>query len=181
MGETNRSLLQSHINAHLDNVIWPKIRENGREYCDKMCKEAIASRHKSPNAHDFTGNLLNSIVVAMYEDKKFIYAAFASDNGVSQPVQGQMTKKRGRYYFKIDYTGVKSSYNPEIETKEGLGSEDAKNFVSSYKPKTKAKFEIVVAYTTAYANFVEMKRNTTGILFVKAELERTASQELGKK
>lgn len=180
MAGTNRELLKAHIDNHMEKVIWPRIRKNGIEYCNTMCRKAIQSRESAPNSHDFTGNLLNSIVAAMYEDKQFVYASYASDNGIAPPIQVEMTQKKGRYYFKVDYRGAKSSYSPEVKTKGTYGQDDAKKFVQSYKPKTKAKFEIVIAYTTAYATFVDMVRQTTGISLVYEQLASTASQELGK-
>lgn len=125
-----------------------------------LLTEAIANREMAPNKHNFTGNLLNSIVVCVYEDNKPQTAYYPAQYGI-KAIRFKMTAPRS-YGFKRDYEGTESHYDPEIETNEGWGEEDAKEFFQEYNPGSRAKYCIVVAYTTEYASFVEAVRHTTG-------------------
>lgn len=125
--------------------------------------EAIKARMAEPEAHNFTGNLLNSIVAAVYKDKELDKAFFASDTGIRQPRYYEMTASHGRYHFKIDYSGQESNYEPEIETLHRKGKDDAYEFISTYRPTVNG-FVVVVAYTAEYATWVEIERSTTGYI-----------------
>ena len=135
-----------------------------RSFCSELCRFAVWFRLREPNAHDFTGNLLNSIVVALYRNKKPIYASYANDI-MPKAIAVKMTESHGRYYFKRDYSSEDHTvYIPEVETNESLGLNDAMRVVQSYKPVGNNMFDILVAYSTEYAEFVEDERATTGFL-----------------
>lgn len=119
-----------------------------------------------PLAHDFTGNLLNSIVVCLYRERKPILAWYAYES-IDNAIAPKMTAPK-RYWFESDYQNTESAYHykspAEVETDMGFGENDAKRFFMGYKPKGKNMFDIIVAYTTEYAEWVEMHRHTTGVL-----------------
>ena len=136
---------------------------------------AIQEREKNPRKHDFTGNLLNSIVSAVYKDKVFVKAFFSGETGLKKPRYYEMTSSRGRYYFKVDYEGRKSSFVPAIETLRVKGLDDAYDFVTTYSPDING-FVVVVAYTTEYADFVEQQNATTGFLSTFKYADRVATR-----
>lgn len=133
------------------------------EYARSIVYKAIEYRLSEKEAHNFTGNLLNSIVAAVYYNREFKSASFSGETGIRQPRYYEMTASHGRYFFKVDYNGKKSVYVPEIETLRRKGIDDAYEFVSTYTPKMDG-YVVVVAYTTEYAEFVELERHTTGYL-----------------
>lgn len=139
---------------------------------------AIKQRESSPGKHDFTGNLLNSFVSAVYKDKSLTKAFFSGETGIRSPRYYEMTashKGNGHYHFKIDYEGKESNYTADIETLRRKGIDDAYEFISTYTPKING-FVLVVAYTTEYADFVEQQRKTTGFLSTFRYASKVASQ-----
>lgn len=136
---------------------------------------AIQERERNPRKHDFTGNLLNSIVSAVYKDRNFVKAFFSGEAGLKEPRYYEMTASHGRYHFKVDYEGRESSFNPETETLRRKGLADAYEFVSTYSPDING-FVVVVAYTTDYADFVEQQNATTGFLSTFKYAERIATR-----
>ena len=141
-----------------------EVEERCRSFCLELCRSAVWFRLREPNAHNFTGNLINSIVVALYRKKNPIYASYANDI-MPKAIGGKMTQSHGRYYFRRDYDSEEhTAYVPEVETNESLGLDDAMRVVQSYRPVGKNMFDILVAYSTEYAEFVEDERATTGFL-----------------
>lgn len=137
-----------------------------REYARSIVYKAIEFRLNDQAAHNFTGNLLNSIVAAVYYNKEFKDAFFSGETGIRQPRYYEMTASHngnGHYHFKIDYSGKESDYTANVETLRRKGIDDAYEFVSTYQPKING-YLVVVAYTTEYASFVDMVRHTTGYL-----------------
>jgi len=155
-----------------------QIRDVGRKrlqrWCQDLVRQAVTMRLGDPKAHNFTGNLLNSIVVCLYEDGKPVKAWFASDDGrVQSANMPKMTK--GRYYFaQGDFEGAKSFYNASMGTDKGWGIEDAKNFFANFVPDGKNMFDVVVAYPVEYADWVQIQRNTTGYLETLGYAKKTA-------
>lgn len=144
------------------------------EWCYNIMYAAINARAKNKEAHDITGNLLNSIIVGLYREGKPLYAYY-SGNAVHRAKYKKMSHRTKRpYHFYVDYQGDEAWYLPEVFTNKGWGFDDALNFFAKWKPKNKKGFEIVVAYTTEYANFVENERSTTGILETRRFVENTA-------
>lgn len=141
-----------------------EVEERCRLFCAELCRFAVWFRLREPNAHNFTGNLINSIVVALYRNKKPIYASYANDI-MPKIIRFKMTKSHGRYYFRRDYDSEEHTvYVPEVDTNASLGINDAMRVVQGYKPAGHNMFDILVAYSTEYAEFVENERATTGFL-----------------
>ncbi len=144
--------------------IFDEVENRCRKFCTDLCQEAIKARQNNEAAHNYTGNLINSIVVCLYRDKEPINAYYAAQY-VPKAIQVKMRlRKRKRYRFNPDYDGDKSTYLPEVQTNGGWGEDDARHFFQDYVPKGKNLFDIVVAYPVEYGKWVESKRGTTGIL-----------------
>lgn len=141
-----------------------EVEKQCRSFCVELCRFAVWFRLRDPNAHNFTGNLINSIVVALYRKKKPVYASYANDI-MPKAISGKMTNSHGRYLFRRDYDSEElTTYVPEVETDESLGLNDAIRVVRSYKPVGNNMFDILVAYSAEYAEFVENERASTGFL-----------------
>lgn len=140
-----------------------RIEQNCKTYCKEILAEALRWRTSQNLGHNFTGNLVNSIVVCLYKSGKPLEAYYASGK-VSAPIRVKMTARRGKYEFHRDWDGAPSEYEPEIITDEGYGDDDAEKFFSSFRPKGGNMFDVVVAYPVEYAEFVEMRRQTTGYM-----------------
>ena len=144
--------------------IFDEVENRCRKFCTDLCQEAIKARQNNEAAHNYTGNLINSIVVCLYRDKEPINAYYAAQY-VPKAIQVKMRlRKRKHYRFNPDYDGDKSHYLPEVQTNGGWGEDDARHFFQDYVPKGKNLFDIVVAYPVEYGKWVESKRGTTGIL-----------------
>lgn len=144
-------------------------------YAQNIVYKAIEFRLNDNAAHNFTGNLLNSIVAAVYFNKELKNAYFSGETGIRQPRYYEMSASQGKRFFTIDYSGKKSVYVPEIETLRRKGIDDAYEFVSTYTP-TMNGFVVVVAYTTEYAGFVELERHTTGYIKTFKYAEKVGKQ-----
>lgn len=162
MAETNAQIIRNEI-ARYKTQIFDEVEKRCIKFCDSLCHEAIVDRQYANGAHDYTGNLLNSIVVCLYREQSPIYACYAADR-VSKAIQVKMTTP-GRYRFRGDYDGSdKSTYVPLVATNQGWGEDDARKFFQSYRPNGRNLFEIIVAYPVEYADWIESHRKTTGIL-----------------
>lgn len=148
-------------------------------YCGKLLNEAVEARLDSSisgKGHNFTGNLINSIVVGLFREGNLVMFVTPSDAGqeIERPVRKKMTypfkyyfsenKKKSKYGLDWDQTHPSSYYEPELKTNLSYGNADAKRFIRTYPVNKKVVFQIVVGYTTEYASFVEAKRGTTGYL-----------------
>ena len=163
MSVTNSQIVHFAI-ADYKTAIYNEIEKRCRKFCTDLCQEAIKARQNADGAHNFTGNLLNSIVVCLYKNKQPINAYYAAQY-VPKAIQVKMRqRKRKSYRFNPDYDGEKSHYLPTVQTNGGWGEDDARNFFQNYRPQSTNMFDIVVAYPVEYGNWVEMRRGTTGIL-----------------
>lgn len=143
------------------NAVYDRMEKKLLKFCEQVCAQAVNFRLSTPNAHDFTGNLLGSIAVALYRKGRLIHAVYSADD-VKAPTHTKMTHPHS-YFFVVDYSGEKhTAYKATVKTDEGYGPNDAESFVVYYEPNPNAIFEIVCAYTTEYATWVEMERQTTG-------------------
>lgn len=141
-------------------------------YCWRLLDSAIKNREQNDAAHDFTGNLLNSIVICLYREGSPAIAYYASSL-VPEAISPKMKqRKRRRYFFRPDYSGENSAYLPTIQTNGGWGRDDAEEFFESYNPRGRNMFDIVVAYTVEYAKWVEVQRQTTGIINTHGEAKK---------
>ncbi len=169
----NKVNIAKAVNAYKDNVIIPEMEKALKKWCRDILNAAILARQRNPQAHNFTGNLLNSIVVCLYRERKPVIAYYASDL-VPEAIQPKMRMRvRRRVFFKKDYDGEESAYLPTIQTNGGWGKDDAQEFFETYRPKGNYLFDIVVAYPVEYANWVQQHRATTGILNTLSYAERT--------
>ena len=163
MPVTNRQIVHEAI-AGYKTAIFDEVENRCRKFCTDLCQEAINARKNAPGAHNFTGNLINSIVVCLYRNREPINAYYAAQY-VPKAIQVKMRQRtRKRYRFNPDYDGDKSHYLPTVQTNGGWGEDDARHFFQDYVPKGKNLFDIVVAYPVEYGNWVETQRSTTGIL-----------------
>lgn len=157
-----------------------QIRDVGRQRIEKWCNELVAAavkmRLEDPKAHNFTGNLLNSIVVCMYENGSPYKAFYAADGRVKSAIMPKMTARSRPYSFgkSGDYEGRPSHYTATVSTDGGWGLDDAKEFFASFRPEGRNMFDVVLAYTVEYADWVQSQRNTTGYLESVAYGRKTA-------
>lgn len=176
MAGTNTTIVREAI-AGYRTKIFNEVESRCRKFCTELCQEAIKDRLNAPGAHDFTGNLITSIVVCLYKNGMAVDAWYASmylKKAIRIKMRHRPTKKR--YYFVEDYSGEKgSTYTPPDDSPQvtgRFGVDDAKEFFQSYQPKGRNLFDIVVAYPVEYADWVESHRATTGILQTYAYAER---------
>ena len=161
---TNKGIIDSGF-AKIKEQIYSATEKRLGRWCEQLVSIAIRMRLGDPEAHNFTGNLLNSIVVCLYKDGSPLNVFYAAGrDGVQKAIMPKMTAREKVYYFKRDYDGGESKFKATIPTNQGWGVDDAKEFFATFKPDGKNMFDVVVAYTTEYAEFVQMQRNTTGIL-----------------
>lgn len=157
-------------------AVMDEIESRCIKYCDQLCLEAIEHRQSAPGKHNFTGNLINSIVTCVYREKKPVYACYAGDS-LPQAIQVKMTYPN-QYHFDRDYEGGESNFKPDVKTDQGWGEDDAKRFFQTYRPSGDCIFNIVVAYPVEYASFVEARRKTTGIIGTWEEAKRISKTYL---
>ncbi len=170
----NREVIRKAVENFKNEVIIPETEARLKSWCSQILDAAILARQRDPKAHNFTGNLLNSIVVCLYRERQPVMAWYAGDR-VPEAIMPKMRKReRRRVFFSQDYDGGESAYLPTVDTDGGWGRDDAEEFFESYVPPGNNLFDIVVAYTVEYGKWVEMERATTGILNVKHFAERTA-------
>lgn len=163
MAGTNKDILDKAFKDYR-LYICDKTEDTLREWCDDLLYNAVKWRKMNPEAHNFTGNLLNSIVVGLYRDGTCVYACYAAGQ-VPRAIRPKMTARRYAYHFRRDYDRVENTkYRAEVETDKGWGADDAERFLMSYKPDGRNLFDIVVAYTVEYADWVNIHRGTTGIM-----------------
>lgn len=169
----------------VQNKIQAQIRLTLRQRTLAFAKTFLSvafSNRVNGEGHNFTGNLINSILVAVYEDGNPIKAFFASKEFNLRPaIQGKMTTtQRGRtkkYVFMPDYEGSMSTFNADVKTNKGKGIDDAIKFVNTYKPSGRDMFHIVVAIPVEYADYI----TTTGFDETVAFAEMNAKQMLDNK
>lgn len=143
------------------------------KYCGTILRQAIDARLFAKDAHNFTGNLINSIVVGLFREGRLVMFVVPDTIEIERPIMRKMrfpfnyyfSDDRSRSKYGRDYDQARSSYyEPELTTNLVYGNADARRFIKSYTPAKNAVFQIVVGYTTEYASFVETKRHTTGYM-----------------
>lgn len=163
MAGTNKEILEKGFKDYY-KYICDTAEKELREWCWDLLTSAIRWRESNPQAHNFTGNLLNSIVVCLYRENNPVIAYFSSSL-VGEAIRPKMRQRTRRsYVFNPDYDGAFSKYRPEVQTNGGWGRDDAERFFESYTPRENNLFDIVVAYTVEYADWVNQQRGTTGIM-----------------
>ena len=175
MSGTNAEIVRKAI-AKYRSDIFDEVEKRCRKLCTDLCQEAIKDRKNAPGAHDFTGNLITSIVVCLYKNGSALDAWYASmyEKKAIQ-IKMRYRPKRRHYHFKVDYSGEHNTVylppdnGPDVSGRYGV--DDAKEFFRSYRPRGKNLFDIIVAYPVEYAEWVEQHRATTGILQAYAHAE----------
>lgn len=172
MSATKAQILRA-IDDYREKII-AEVEKRCRNYCENLIWWAIRYRKTAFDAHDFTGNLLNSIVVCLYKNRQPLTAFFAAGK-IPKAISVKMSannRGRKRYYFQPDYSGEFTGFRADVETDKGWGENDARIFFNSFMPKGKNLFDIVVAYPVEYAEWIEELRGTTGILNTYTEAQR---------
>lgn len=169
----NKAVITKAVEDYKNRVIIPTMEARLKSWCSQILDASLLARQRDPKAHNFTGNLLNSIVVCLYRNKEPVMAWFASDRVPEAIVPKMKKRQRKRVFFSRDYDGTESAYLPTVETNGGWGKDDAQNFFENYVPKGNNLFDVVIAYPVEYADWVQMHRATTGILNAYQYVERT--------
>lgn len=144
--------------------------------CRNILVGAIRARLSNSKGHDYTGNLLNSIVVVLYDEGEISDVLTAGEDGqVRRPITGKMYARKKPFYFRKDFSGRYSThYYADVDTNRGYADEDIRAFIADNKPTFTNGYCITVAYTVEYADWVETQRQTTGYL----TSQRFASRQL---
>lgn len=158
----------------IEKQVETSVEKKCMELTQRLCMVGLHYRETNPQAHNFTGNLINSIVAALYYNGVEKYAEYASRTVGKPAIRIKMTAPRC-YHFRQDWEGEESNIKAEVETNQGWGIQDASKFVKSYHPKTKG-WVITLAYPVEYARFVEEKRQSTGIAEVEMEISSEANK-----
>lgn len=166
-----------YLKEYYKEVIIPRVEKKIAYTAQKLVEKAFKYREEAPEKHDFTGNLLNSIVVCTYKKDSPVAVYYVADQA-PKATRVKMTKRDKPYHFDSDYSKTESTYIADIETNKGLGIDDAKEFFATFNPNTHAEYAIVVAYPTEYADFVERFRRTTGFAWEYTYAKRFAAHLL---
>lgn len=163
MDAINRSKVRNAVDNYWNDIL-NEVEGQCKTYCMKLCTEAVKARQTNPKAHNFTGNLLNSIVVCLYRKGEPVIAYYAAQYAAEAIQMKMKQRKRRRYFFNPDYDGENSAYLPTIQTNGGWGVDDAREYFYEHKPNGNNLFDIVVAYPVEYAQWIEDHRASTGIV-----------------
>ena len=171
------NVVQNKIQAQLSTIL----RQRVLAFAKTFLQVAFSNRAHG-DGHNYTGNLINSILVAVYENGNPVKAMFAGKEFNLKPaIQGKMTTtQRGhakKYHFMPDYDGSMSAFNADVKTNKGKGIDDAIKFVNTYKPSGRDMFHIVFAIPVEYADYI----NTTGFDETVAFAEMNSKQMLDGK
>lgn len=182
MAGNNATIAKAAI-AQYKQYMLTEIEKGCRRLCANLCLQAIQERKDAPGAHDFTGNLITSIVVCMYKDgvpQDAWYAAQYEKKAIRIKMRQRPVKKS--YFFKTDYSGENNTrYTPPKSSpivNGRYGVDDAKEFFRSYRTSRRKKYAIVIAYPVEYAEWVERHRATTGFLQTYAWADNVALEYL---
>jgi len=193
MADTNKDIIDKAFKGyaeHIDKVVYNALDK----WCVEILRKAIFERLNADGAHNFTGNLINSICVLLYRKSKgTVTTYFGYDKaGLQLPIRRELsgitarkTHRKNRVRFRVDWDQQFDSFirgDSLIGTDESWGQNDAQQFAKYWLPQSSnSDFVICVAYTSEYASFVEHERQTTGILMTELFVERTAVEWVGLK
>lgn len=138
--------------------------------CQNILVDAIRNRLRLSHSqgHDYTGNLINSIVVILYQDGEIADIWSAGEQGqVRKPKFRKMSARKKMYVYSNDYSMTSSRYRATVPTNRGFADEDVQTFINTNTPDIQNGYCVTVAYTVEYAEWVEMERGTTGYLKTK--------------
>lgn len=134
--------------------------------CQNILIRAIRFRLSQQEGHDYTGNLINSIVVILYDEGEVSNVWTAGQDGqIKKPITRKMSARKKPYYFHTDWSaGHGTHYRAEVPTNKGFAYDDIESFAANHRPNFTKGYCISVAYTVEYADWVEAQRGTTGYL-----------------
>lgn len=178
--------------AHMDKVVYGELQK----WCAEIIRKAVFARMNPFGGHNFTGNLINSIVVILYRKSTHTKENFFGAKISGKPaIMRELTSVNARgkqrvnnIYFRpgskfgdVDWSNQWSVLKAEnlIPTDQSYGADDAIAFSQQWTPTLGTDFEICVAYTVEYADFVEQQRQTTGYLEVLDFVDRTGIEWVG--
>ncbi len=190
MAGTNVNIVKKAASAfqlQMDDVVHDRLFG----WCESILGLAIEFRERERAAHNFTGNLLNSIVVILYTNTKgrpneadFFFASEEVRTAIKPKMSSTTTrggKRKNFYHFRPDYDLRNSKFMPTVPTNGQWGRDDAVKFASSYRPSKNLPFTIVLAYTVEYAEFIEQQRHTAGYIQMMRSTKRAAVDFVGLK
>ena len=167
MADNNVSIINKAFKEFANGVMREEMTKQISLHCLNLLISAIRNRMSLSHriGHDYTGNLINSIVVVLYQDGEIADIWTAGEAGqVRKPKFRKMSARKKMYVYSNDYSNSSSRYRAEIPTNRGVADEDIQNFLSTNTPSIQKGFCVTVAYTVEYAEWVEMERGTTGYL-----------------
>ena len=170
MAGTNLQVVRKAFEDFKNKTMHDEIIKRLNLHCQNILVKAIRNRLRMSHTegHDYTGNLINSIVVVLYQDGEIADIWSAGEKGqIEKPKFRKMTARKRLYVYSNDYSRVSSRYRAEVPTNRGFADEDIQRFLNTNEPSIKEGFCVTVAYTVEYAEWVEIERGTTG--FVRTE------------
>lgn len=162
-----RKVFKDFQKTEMSDIIYNELDS----FCRALLALVVGNRLHNKEAHQFTGNLINSIVVILFDRNTGVKSDYYAYDDLKAPIRKEMsavtsrgTRRKNAVHFRpADWQGtIDSMYKPEVATDESMGPQDARAFASSWSPSTGKAFEICVAYTSEYAEWVEQQRQTTG-------------------
>ena len=167
LSSQNRKVVEDAFREFRNKTMHNEVIKQLSLICQNILISAIHYRLRLSHAqgHDFTGNLINSIVVVLYQDGEIADVWSAGEQGqIKKPICRKMTARKKAYFYRNDYSNTQSKYRAEIPTNRGVADEDIQMFLNSNAPNVKEGFCVTVAYTVEYAEWVELERGTTGFV-----------------
>lgn len=198
-------VLLDQMQAYIEKKVESKCRELTRQvllralyYREQLTQSGIG--------HNYTGNLINTIVCAFYKNGTLDHAYLGSKEVRRHPIMAKMTnrkngmprtyyygarfkahleKSRAKYGEKAyvsghsgpDWDDTSSTYYATVKTNTNTSPDrDAQQFVSSYTPTVTKGYAIVLAYPVEYAPYIEKERSSTGMALVQDEYNAKKSQ-----
>lgn len=173
--DSNLKVIKSAMNS-FRNQIDAEVTKRLNLLCRNILTGAIRARLSQQRGHDYTGNLLNSIVVVLYDEGAISTVLTSGKDGmIRQPISGKMYARKKPFYFPKDYSGrSQSHYIADVTTNRGYADEDIERFLAENNPSFTNGYCITVAYTVEYADWIESQRQTTGYL----ESQKYAGRQL---
>ena len=150
--------------------------------------------------HNYTGNFINSIVCGVWENGANISMLLGSKLVGKSPIMSKMTLKKDnsprRYRFGEefknsmkstdsypkgvngpDWDNATSTFLTSVKTNTSKsGMQDARDFISNFKPSVRKGYVIALGYPVEYAEFMEKLRASTGLALVEDEYSSKIEQ-----
>jgi hypothetical protein len=150
--------------------------------------------------HNYTGNFINSIVCGVWENGANISMLLGSKIVGKSPIMSKMTLKKDnsprRYRFGEefknsmkstdsypkgvngpDWDDATSTFLTSVKTNTSKsGMQDARDFISNFKPSVRKGYAIALGYPVEYAEFMEKLRASTGLALVEDEYSSKIEQ-----